>query len=191
MKRICQLKLSGIDKAKDPTIVNQAKKNAEDIEKSQRVKVDDSDDYSNRKPQVSGNENEYLAFLRSNPLFDFCADKICLKGINIVSPPLKLFEENQNITNMNEIKELFTQANGLVLDTADVQIQYQSEFQTNTARIAMQFESKKGTMSNVSLTCAIKFTISSSVSSLNLLIATTQGRLYHVLMLVICRSRLS
>ena len=151
MKRICQLKLSGIDKAKDPTIVNQAKKNAEDIEKSQRVKVDDSDDYSNRKPQVSGNENEYLAFLRSNPLFDFCADKICLKGINIVSPPLKLFDENQNITNMNEIKELFTQANGLVLDTADVQIQYKSEFQTNTARIAMQFESKKGTMSNVSL----------------------------------------
>ena len=155
MKRICQLKLTGIEKAKDPTIINQAKKNAEDTEKSQKLKAqEENDDYSSARQQpagAGGNDNDYIMSLRSHPLFDFCADRICLKGINIMSPPGRLFDENPNLINVNEIKELFTQSTGLVLDTSDLQIQYKSDYQGNTSRIAMQFESKKGTMSNVSL----------------------------------------
>jgi len=151
MKRICQLKLTGTEKAKDPTLMNQAKRMAEDADKFQNRKVEDNEEIVNRKQEQSGNEGEYIQFLKSHPLFDFCADRICTKGNNIVAPPLKLFEDNANIINQNEIKELLTQPNGLVLDTADLQIQYKSDFQGNTSRIAMQFESKKGAMSNVSL----------------------------------------
>lgn len=148
-KRIYHLKLSGTEKAKDPTIVNQVKKAVEESEKIQKSKVEDEDNISPNK-RGSLSEGEYVQSLRSHPLFDFCADRVCLKGLNIVSPPSKLLEENQ-ILNLNELKELFTQPSGLVLDTSDLQIQYKSEFQDNMGRIAMQFESKKGAISNLSL----------------------------------------
>lgn len=148
MKRICQLKLSGTEKAKDPTIIHQAKKLAEDSDKMSKSRMEEPEEAPQKRGSIS--EVEYIQSLRSHPLFDFCSDRICQKGVNIIAPPGKLLEENQ-ILNQNELKELFTQANGLVLDTSDLQIQYKSEFQENMGRLAMQFESKKGAISNVSL----------------------------------------
>lgn len=145
--------------AKDPTIVNQGRKIAEETEKQQqraKAYIPDDQEESYKQPgsnsfSNSNSEAEYLQYLRSQPLYDFSADKICVKGANIISPPPKLTEENGSIINWNELRELLTQANGLVLDSSDLQIQYKSEFQGNSARIAMQFESKKGAVSNVSL----------------------------------------
>lgn len=68
-----------------------------------------------------------------------------------MTPPQKLTEQNKGIINMTEVKDLFVQANGLVFNSNELQIQYKSMYQGNTGQIAMQLESKKGTMSNVSI----------------------------------------
>ena len=154
MKRIYQLKLTGTEKAKDPTVMNQVKKMVDDADKIQKARGEEAEELGKsgaKAQQQQGNEVEYIQFLRSQPLFDFCADRVCTKGINISAPPARLLDENTNIINQNELKELLTQPNGLVLDIPDLQVQYKSDYQGNTARIAMQFESKKGALSNVSV----------------------------------------
>ena len=77
LKRIYQLKIGGADKIKDQTILNQSKKMADEtVERIQKSLGKNREE----EPEQGMNEDDYIQELRSSPLFDFCADRLCLKG---------------------------------------------------------------------------------------------------------------
>ena len=140
------MKLSGVEKMKDQTLMNQSKKIAEEtVDRLQKSLKPQSFEDSTLS---SLTDDDYLQSLTLHPLYPHITSSRLSTRTSLLPPP-KPSSLFPNISNFNELKELFPTGSGLILTSAELQIQYKSLFNGFTGQIAMQFEGKRGALSNL------------------------------------------
>jgi hypothetical protein len=132
LKRIYNLKLGKKDQ-RDPTVVNQMKKQTQD--EIDRMGVGSKD---------KSKTTAHVEWLRKCPYIASCIDQVCLEGPNIMVPMVDNPLRAPELTNAGELKVLMTTPNGKLVDTPDITVQYKSEYQGHLGKLALLFESPHG-----------------------------------------------
>jgi AP-2 complex subunit alpha len=163
LTRIYALKLG--PKSKDPTVMHEAKKLAEEEMFKSRSHTTNTQIFSTLQT-LSKKETDYntsnssaksyqtsapvmnnlldgydepapSSDIKSHPLFNIAKNKLAVNVSNIVPLPGKL-----QFSNFNEMKALMTAKDGILYQDNNVEIQYKSQFDGPVGKIALQFATK-------------------------------------------------